>query len=165
MLYLLDANVLIDAARDYYSFEMVPEFWEWLQHHGTTGNVKVPLEIFEEITGGSDELAAWLQTDAARDALLLVDEAEPEVVNRVVQEGYAVDLTDREIIELGRDPFLISYAVPSPAERCVVSTEAPKPSARRQNRKVPDVCSTFGVSCYNTFELLRQLNFRTQWRA
>ena len=30
MLYLLDANVLIDANRDYYQIERVPEFWEWL---------------------------------------------------------------------------------------------------------------------------------------
>ncbi|RPI71776.1 MAG: DUF4411 family protein [Geobacteraceae bacterium] len=28
MLYLLDANTLIDAKRDYFEFERVPEFWE-----------------------------------------------------------------------------------------------------------------------------------------
>ncbi|MCY4508918.1 MAG: DUF4411 family protein [Acidobacteria bacterium] len=30
MLYLLDANVLIDAHRDYYPLGRVPEFWDWL---------------------------------------------------------------------------------------------------------------------------------------
>ena len=60
MLYLLDANVLIDAARDYYPLEMVPEFWDWLVHHGAISNVKMPLEIYEEICDGNDRLADWL---------------------------------------------------------------------------------------------------------
>ncbi len=30
MLYLLDANVLIDADRDYYPIDRVPEFWDWI---------------------------------------------------------------------------------------------------------------------------------------
>ncbi|MDE0019943.1 MAG: DUF4411 family protein [Candidatus Poribacteria bacterium] len=30
MQYLLDANVLIDAKRDYYPMTRVPDFWEWL---------------------------------------------------------------------------------------------------------------------------------------
>ena len=41
-LYLLDANVLIDAQRDYYPFEMVPEFWDWLVHMARQGTIKVP---------------------------------------------------------------------------------------------------------------------------
>lgn len=30
MLHILDANILIDANRDYYPMDRVPEFWEWL---------------------------------------------------------------------------------------------------------------------------------------
>ena len=37
VLYLLDANVLIDANRDYYPIERVPEFWEWLAEMGRLG--------------------------------------------------------------------------------------------------------------------------------
>ena len=49
MLFLLDANVLIDAARDYYPFDMVPEFWDWLAHHGANGNIKIAIENYEEV--------------------------------------------------------------------------------------------------------------------
>ena len=49
MLCLLDANVLIDANRDYYPIERVPEFWDWLVEMGELGRVKIPLEIYEEI--------------------------------------------------------------------------------------------------------------------
>ena len=55
MLYLLDANVLITAHNKYYDIEQVPEFWQWLRYQGETGNVKLPLEIVEEITGGRED--------------------------------------------------------------------------------------------------------------
>lgn len=44
MLYLLDANVVIDADRDYYALDRVPEFWDWLQHQGQAGHVKMCVE-------------------------------------------------------------------------------------------------------------------------
>ena len=34
VLYLLDANTLIDANRDYYGIGQVDEYWEWLVHCG-----------------------------------------------------------------------------------------------------------------------------------
>jgi len=64
VLYLLDANVLIDANRDYYHLGRVSEFWEWLIHVGTEGLVKLPREVYEEIKDGNDDLAEWIKQDA-----------------------------------------------------------------------------------------------------
>ena len=55
MLYLLDANVLITAANTDYAIGRVPEFWAWIRHQGTTGTVKIPVEIYEEILAGRRE--------------------------------------------------------------------------------------------------------------
>ena len=63
MLYLFDANVLITANSSYYPIDQVPEFWNWLQHQGESGNVKIPLEIMEEIRAGrrdNDSLLDWI---------------------------------------------------------------------------------------------------------
>ena len=49
VLYLLDANVLIDANRDYYPIARVPEFWDWLLEMGRLGRIRIPLEIYEEV--------------------------------------------------------------------------------------------------------------------
>ena len=57
MLYLLDANVLIDANRDYYPIDRVPEFWEWIENAGENSLVKIALEVYEEVSDGNDELA------------------------------------------------------------------------------------------------------------
>ena len=43
VLYLLDANVLIDANRDYYPIARVPEFWDWLLEMGRLGRIRIPL--------------------------------------------------------------------------------------------------------------------------
>jgi len=164
MLYLLDANVLIDAGRDYYPPDRVPEFWEWLLFQGETGVVKIPEEMYEEVTQGRGDVAVWLRQDNVKRALLLSEEVDPDLVIRVVDGGYAPDLTQVEVEAVGRDPFLIAYALAAPQDRCVVTTEGRKPSRQRANRKIPDVCDGFGISVCHTFEMLRVLNFTTNWR-
>lgn len=164
MLYLLDANVLIDANRDYYPIERVPEFWEWLEHHGAAGRVKIPLEICEEVRDGKDDLASWIKTTEVTESLRYAEEVDVELVSKAVSEGYAPDLTDDEILKLGRDPFLLAYALAFPSSHCIVTTEVSKPSKRRGNRRLPDVARDFGIESCNTFEFTRRLDFRTNWR-
>lgn len=163
LLYLLDANVLIDANRDYYPITRVPEFWEWLLHQAALERIAVPLEIHEELTDGSDVLSEWMRDH--REVLVLQESVREELVAEVTSVGYADDLDDEEIEKLGRDPFLIAYALADRARRCVVTTEASRPKRDRANRHIPDVCRSLGVRCRNTFQLLRELNFSTQWKA
>ena len=164
MLYLLDANVLIDANRDYYSMERVPEFWEWLVYMGNEGKVKIPKEINDEIKDGKDALAVWAKKKETESALVLNEEPDTTQVSGIINVGYAHDLTDDEVEEIGQDPFLIAYAHTQNLFRCVVTTEVSKPNRKRQNRHVPDVCATFKIPCCNTFEFVRALNFSTNWK-
>ena len=164
LIYLLDANVLIDANRDYYPIERIPEFWEWLEHMGNTGQVKIPIEIYEEIKDGKDTLANWVKKQEVKSALLFDEDAEVSFVSDVIDIGYANDLADDEIEKLGRDPFLIAYALKVKHNRCVVTTEVSKPKRLRANKHVPNVCDILGISWCGTFEFLRVLNFSTNWR-
>ncbi len=165
MLHLLDANVLIDANRDYYPIDRVPEFWEWLIAMGQADSLKVPEEVYEEVTAGTDLLATWLKGVEATDALLLKEEASAKLVSEVTIQGYAPDLNDVELVKIGRDPFLISYGLVSLGQRTVVTTEGSKPKTQRANRRVPDVCAQLKIPCINTFALLKALNFTTDWKA
>lgn len=164
MLHLLDANALIDARRDYYPLARVPEFWFWLRHMGAANQLKVPLEIYEEITEGNDDLAGWIRQPEVRRVLLLDEEVDPDLVSYVVDHGYATDLTDDELPRLGNDPFLIAHALTEPGRRRVITTEVSKPRRRRANRRIPDVCRSLGAQCNDTFFLIRELNFSTDWR-
>ncbi|MDE0633240.1 MAG: DUF4411 family protein [Caldilineaceae bacterium] len=168
-LYLLDACVLIDANRDYYPIERVPEFWEWLLEMGKLDRIKIPQEFYEEVIfprspkDKEDPLVEWLKTN--KDTLVLDEEVVVELVTRVTEQGYASDLTDEELFKIGRDPFLVAYALVDPQNRCVVTTERSSPSRSRANRKLPDVCDDFNVRRINTFILIQELDFRTGWRA
>jgi hypothetical protein len=144
--------------------ERVPEFWEWLEYHGEKGQVKVPVEVLEEVKDGEDSVARWVRTSRVRDQLILGEEVDRDIVTAVVTAGYAADLTDDEILKVGRDPFLVAYGFVGHPERCIVTTEVSRPSRQRANRHIPDVCRDLGVPCCNTFELTRALDFSTRWR-
>jgi hypothetical protein len=94
---LLDANVLIDANRDYYPIERVPEFWEWLENVGENGHVKIPLEVYEEISEGKDVLANWAKQEQIKTVLLFQEEVDVSLVSYAIDHGYASDLTDDEV--------------------------------------------------------------------
>lgn len=129
----------------------------------------MPLENYEEVKdGGTDEekdlLFGWIKSEEVKAAVLFNEAVDPALVARVINEGYAPDLTDDEILQIGRDPFLIAYALASPADRCVVTTEVSAPRKQRQNRRIPDVCAAMGVECRNTFHMAKSLGFKTGWK-
>ncbi len=173
MLYLFDANVLITANNTYYAIDQVGEYWEWLEHQGEIGKIKLPTEIMDEILAGQnnqkgkkneDLLLTWIRQPHIKKALLLDEEVNSELVVKVTEDGYAPDLTDTELEVVGRDPFLVAYAMVE-KDRCVVTTEVSAPSKKRQNRRLPDVCGTFGVDCHVPFKVNRDLGFKTNWKA
>lgn len=126
MLYLLDANVLIDANRDYYPLDRVPEFWDWLVDCGTTQHVKIPLEMYEEVLAGKeDDLTRWLKDN--REALLLDEDVNETLVARVTDSGYARDRTLRLQFTRNRTIETIARSVST-----WVTTTASKPPAYRR---------------------------------
>ena len=163
MLYLLDADTLITGDREAYPLKRFKTFWTWLCHQGNLGNVKIPLEQYEEITEGQGALVDWLKQTDIKQALLLNEDADPVLVDHVIQRGYG-NLTEDEIERVGRDPFLIAYATAAVGQRTIVSFERSMPAKQRANRKVPDVCLTFGVPCIKLFDMIRALDFTTDWQ-
>ena len=161
MRYLLDANVLITADRDYYPLERVPEFWAWLIHHAEPGAVAIPAEMYGEVVAGKGALVDWLKE--RRESLVLDAEPDPGLVRDVLSRGYGDNLTEDELARIGNDPFIVAYALAIVGPVTVVTTEVSRPSAQRGNRQLPDVCRTFEVPCINTFRLVQELNFRTDW--
>ena len=107
-------------------------------------------------------LVDWLTNH--RDALLLEEQVQENLVGDVTERGYADDLKDDEIEKIGRDPFLVAYALADVQNRCVVTNEQSRPSRIRANRHLPDVSREFKVLPKNTFDLIKELDFRTDWR-
>jgi len=163
MLYLLDADSLITSNNVYYPLSRFPSLWQWLIWNGEQGNIKIPIEQFEEITAGNDDLVDWIKGTEVKSALLLDEEADPLEVNEITTKGYG-DLDETGIETVGRDPFLISYAGKDKSQRCVVTFETPS-KKQGKNRKIPDVCSDLDVNCCTLFEVINALDFTTNWIA
>lgn len=161
MLYLLDANVLITAKNSYYEFGRVDQYWEWLAYQAERGHAKIPIEIYEEITAGNDQLAQWAKEN--KDVLVLEEDVDIALVRRVTTLGYAQDLTDIEVVAIGRDSFLIAYALADVDHRMVVTGEK-RSNKKRQNRPIPSVCDDLGVSSCDQWQFGRDLDFRTDWK-
>lgn len=163
MLYLLDANTLINAHRTWYALKRVPEFWRWILHHAEAGTVKMSSEIFAEVEGGTDELAAWMKVADHKRALRLPEEADLTKVQTVLAH-YGDPLSEADLIKIGQDPFLIAAAV-GHADRCVVTAEVSAPAKQGTNRKVPDVCVDCGVNWQSPVDFVNELDFTTGWES
>ncbi len=159
MLYLLDANILIRANGDYYPIERIPQFWDWLIECGRAGCVKIPREIADEVIAGNDTVADWLKETDAKTALRLDERVDVTSLRHVVSNGYAPDLDATEMQKIGKDPFLVAYAL-GKTDRTIVTKELSQPSKLRSNRKVPDVCNVCGVKWLNDFGFYREADFR-----
>ena len=161
MMYLLDANALINAHRYWYALNRVPEFWLWLIHHAEAGFIKLPAEIYAEIEGGNDALSGWITEPAHRTALLLAEDSDLDRVQLVLTR-YGDQLTDAEILKIGQDPFLVAAAY-GHDDRVVVTAETSAAAKQRGNRKVPDICNDCGVPWRTPVQLINELDFTTSW--
>lgn len=59
-IFLLDANVLMTAARQYYAFDIVPGFWAALGRQALNGELRSIDKVHEEINQGKDDLVSWV---------------------------------------------------------------------------------------------------------
>ena len=138
MQYRLDANVVINADRDYYPIDRVREFWDWLLHQAKRGKVVIPVQMYDEIVAGKASLVDWLKEN--KDSFVLSLRPDTSKVRYVISQGYANDLTEDEIQKIGKDPFIVTYVLMlGKNDAIVVSTEVSKPKAQRANRQLPDV--------------------------
>jgi hypothetical protein len=163
VLYLLDADALIRADSTYYPLKRFPIFWTWLIYSSNRGQIKLPQEQYDEVVVGRGELVEWLRVKENKESLLLPGAVDGDFVTKATHEGYAPDLTEAELVTVGQDPFLVAYALVAIKDRTIVSFENSAPSKQRANRKLPDVCNGFGVKCMTLFELIRELDFTTNW--
>lgn len=156
-MYLLDANVLIEANETYYPIDRLPQFWDWLITMAAAGEVKMPFEIHEEISPQPGLFKNWLSDAGIKKALILDEAVDNHAVAHVVN-AYGGPLTDSDTEKMGRAPFLIAYGLIH-ADRIIVTKEISRPSAQKGNRKIPDVCNDVGVKWIRDFEMYKILNF------
>jgi hypothetical protein len=60
-MYLLDANVFIQAKNLHYGFDFCPAFWEWLVQQHEAETVFSVEKVLDELKAGADPLSEWAE--------------------------------------------------------------------------------------------------------
>ncbi len=154
--FLLDANVFIEAYKRYYAFDICPGFWHCLLHNNKNDSLISIDEVKDEIEVGKDKLWQWV---ASTPASMFVSSKTKSVQNAYteimtwVTHRYSNDKAVEDFAQ-SADGWLVAYAVAHDA--VVVTDEQPRPDARKRVL-IPAVCDQFRVPFMGTFEMLRKL--------
>lgn len=160
-MYVLDANVFINAHRDYYSFDLAPSFWAGLVYLAGKSQIcsidKIKSEILCPDHIDPDELHSWSASEFQ--AYFNKTNAHDVITSYTEIQRWAnsnSQFTDAAKSEFASnaDAWLIAYAK---AKDCkLVTHEAYNPDTKRRIL-IPVVCVQFNIPYLNTFEMLRQL--------
>jgi hypothetical protein len=157
--YVLDANVLVQAHRRWYAFAFHPGFWDFLLIMHEKGRVVSIDRVRKEILAG-DELEQWVAAKAPK--ALFESTVTPEVVGNYaammqwVQDNEQFRPEAKAEFASVADGWLPAYAQSHP-DHVVVTHEEFSPDARKRV-PLPNVCKQFGVLWMDTFAMLRELN-------
>jgi len=82
--YVLDSNVFIEAAKQYYAFDLAPGFWKSLVAYAKSGEVISIDRVKQELDRVKDGVTTWADSDF-REAFASTDEtAVVQVYGRIV---------------------------------------------------------------------------------
>lgn len=159
-MFLLDANVFMQAARDYYAFDIAPGFWQALVDHANNGQIRSIDRVKAEIDLGNDPLKDWAnhsfqQWFESTNADDVVREYQ-RVMDWVDAQGQWTNAAKAQFAS-GADGWVVAYGV---ARGCVVVTNEKFNADVKRKVPIPNVCRVFDVDCLDTFELLRKLAVR-----
>lgn len=160
--YILDANVLIQAKRSYYAFDLCPGFWDSLLYHNSKGNLESIDRIGDDLSEG-DDLDAWKKQSSGffaptENASILKAYRE---VNQWVRGQERFSNYEKSKFANDVDAWVIAYAKANNAT--VVTHEVPAPKSTKV--KIPDVCDYFGIKHISTFDMLKKLGVVFNWEA
>jgi hypothetical protein len=155
-MYLLDANVFIEAHRRYYGIDFVPGFWDWLDLSFNAGVIASIEKIKDELDNGTraDELTTWVKTH--KSLFLPIDHTVQASFQQlsvwVMDPGHNYTAAARSTFMNSGDYQLVAYA--HAHGHAVATHEQPAPESKKEI-KIPDACKALAVNCIDPFKMLR----------
>ena len=153
--YILDANILIEAHRRYYAFDILPRFWDELIRLSKNGDVGSIKPVYDEIVEGNDALSKWAKAnkDFFRDINEDTFDEYRKIMKWLQQTQY--NESAKNSFMSGADGWVIAYAMA--VNGIVVTHEAARNKDIKRKVPIPNVCYEFGIDCIDTFDMLRRL--------
>lgn len=157
-IFLLDANVLMTAARQYYAFDIVPGFWAALGRQALNGELRSIDKVHEEINQGKDDLVSWVNRTFMnyffRTDTVEILERYTEIITWAQAQNRYTQAVKQDFARFGHaDPWLVAYAS---VHGCVIVTLEKQDPHTKKKIPLPNICDVFGVQWINTFDMLRR---------
>ena len=159
--YVIDANVLMQAHRLYYAFSICPGFWDFLLNQHQEGRIVSVDKVCGEIKPG-DALSQWVQSSTPASFFATTEDAEvvrnfASMVGWVQGQTQFMKAAKEEFAQVA-DGWLAAYAQAN-ANHVVVTMEEHAAQARKRV-PLPNVCLQFGIPYTDTFTMLKDLRGR-----
>ena len=157
MKYLLDTDVLVDAHRRYYAFDICPGFWDWLEQKHEMRFIASIKAVYDELLRSEDRLTVWARKMNTRGFFIRNDdEATVGNIKKLSDWAANAQFTDEAL-----DKFYASADLPLVAHAkahdfVVVTRETYEENIKREV-KIPNACKYIGVEYADTFQLLEKI--------
>jgi len=157
MIYLFDANILIEAKNRYYGLDFAPGFWEFIERESAKVTLKSNDMVLAELRDYKDELSDWVRS---RDGIFDISSDAREIqANFKKIADFVSTHTDYSDAEKAHflskaDPWLIAAAIYLEG---VVVTHEKRVGGNSTKVKIPNVAHQFDVATIDTFEMMRRL--------
>ena len=156
-MYLLDANIFIDAKNRAYGMDFCPAFWEWLSLKHLQGFLGSIDAVKDELLKGQDELATWVKTLPPSFFPKLPPSgvvAMKRITTHLAGQHYSQD--ELEFFCSGADVYLVAHAMTE--NHVIVTGEKAAPGAKKI--KIPNVCKDFGIRYCSIYDVIRESKAR-----
>lgn len=157
--YLLDSNFFIQAYRFHYPLDVVPGFWLKVKELAEDGTIISIDKVQREIFQNKDNLTAWckahLPNDFFKDSSNCLTEYSKVVSWASMRIPQFTTGALNEFLDTDEaDAWLAAYAM---ANGNVIVTHETSEPRRLSKVKLPDAATPFGIKCYTTIEMFREL--------
>jgi hypothetical protein len=165
VVYVLDANVFIEAKQRYYAFDVCPGFWDALVWHHNDGAIISIDRVKNELQGHLDELWDWASAAPLDNCFPSTDIASvlaayADAMSWVMSQNFTDAAKAQFADENEADAWVIAFA--KAAGAVVVTHEKPIKDIRRRV-PIPNVCNALKIPYIDTFDLLRKLGAQFSW--
>lgn len=156
-IYVLDANVFIEASRRYYAFDIVPVFWNTLIRFSADRRISSIDRVQHELGRGNDTLANWSEQEF-NNAFLSTDEESiiesyETIINWVQDQQQFTDAAKEQFATVS-DGWLIAFAM---VNRNTIVTHEVLDTNIQRKVPIPNICRAFNMRFIDTFQMLREL--------
>ena len=154
--WLMDSNIFIQAANDYYNFGFCPGFWDWLLQHAS--EVRSVEKVQEEIMAKEDDLATWCKEKLPKSFFHKPNGKIFDNLKRITQYvnslGAPYDLSKKRKFLEGADPLLIATAMHT--GDVIITHEKDDPLSKKKIY-LPKVADYFNVQHTRLFDVMLEL--------